>query len=144
MAAANKGDGWTLDISNARSGGSTESNRERAARGGFSFTMPSEPGQSVTGSLDAAEVDRLLNGAATKGRPWLAGVGAAREVHHVTLPNAGAFLAALDALVRERDVDGAVETFRRVRQATGPTWLRPALERAARELPGPVPVTRIR
>lgn len=35
MTQANKGDGWTLDISKARSGGpGTESNRARAARGG--------------------------------------------------------------------------------------------------------------
>lgn len=95
-----------------------------------------EDDDALTTRLDAAEVDRLLACAIAKGRPWLVGVAYAREGHTVILPDARALVAALDALVSERDVDAAVETFRRARMATGPTWLRPALDRAARELTG--------
>jgi hypothetical protein len=95
-----------------------------------------EDDATLTARLDAAEVDRLLARAIAKGRPWLVGVAYAREGHTVTLPDARAFVAVLDALVSTRDVDAAVEVFRRARMATGPTWLRPALERAARELVG--------
>jgi hypothetical protein len=95
-----------------------------------------EDDATLTARLDAVEVDRLLARAIAKGRPWLVGVAYACEGHTVTLPDARAFTAALDAMASERDVDGAVETFRRARMATGPTWLRPALERAARELTG--------
>jgi hypothetical protein len=95
-----------------------------------------EDDATLTARLDAAELDRLLARTVAKGRPWLVGVAYAREGHTVTLSDARAFTAALDALGSTQDVDAAVETFRRARMATGPTWLRPALERAARELTG--------